>query len=65
MAETQKGCPDNLALEMAAKYICTIKCGQCPLVVEKFPCPQKCTLDVLPWQCWLAYFAKVKGQPAD
>ncbi|MCK9293909.1 MAG: hypothetical protein M0P70_02405 [Desulfobulbaceae bacterium] len=44
------------ALEKAAKYICTIKCGLCPMVVENIPCPQECNLETLPWQCWFAYF---------
>lgn len=48
----------NEALIDAAKYICTLKCGRCPMAVEKFPCPQLCTLEVRPWQCWIAYFQK-------
>lgn len=50
------------ALEEAAKYICTMKCGMCPMAVEKFPCPQTCTLEILPWQCWITYF-RSKEQP--
>ncbi len=46
------------ALEKAAKYICTAKCGLCPLVVEKFPCQTECSTDTLPWRCWLAYFTR-------
>ena len=46
------------ALEGAAKYICTIKCGMCPMAVEQFPCPQACTLEVRPWQCWVVYFQR-------
>jgi len=49
---------NNDALIYAAKYICTLKCGMCPMAVEKFPCPQACTLEVRPWQCWIAYFQK-------
>lgn len=44
------------ALEDAAKYICTMKCGLCPMAAEKFPCPQTCTQEISPWQCWVAYF---------
>lgn len=44
------------ALEDAAKYICTMNCGKCPMAVEQFPCPQTCTMDIRPWQCWIAYF---------
>ena len=50
------------ALEEAAKYICTMKCGMCPLAVEKFPCLQTCSLEVHPWQCWVTYFQS-KEQP--
>jgi hypothetical protein len=46
------------ALEDAVKYICTMKCGLCPMAAEQFPCPQPCTMDVLPWQCWIAYFQR-------
>ncbi len=49
---------DQAALERAAKYICTAKCGVCPLMVEKFTCPTVCGTDTLPWQCWLAFFKK-------
>ena len=44
------------ALEKAAKYICTLKCGRCPLVEERFPCQTECSTETLPWRCWLAYF---------
>ena len=44
------------ALENAAKYICTSKCGLCPMVVEGFKCPAECDLKTLPWQCWYKYF---------
>jgi len=44
------------ALEDAAKYICTMKSGMCPMAVEKFPCPHTCSVEVRPWQCWIAYF---------
>ncbi|MBW6520506.1 MAG: hypothetical protein K0A99_05765 [Desulfoarculaceae bacterium] len=45
----------NEALTNAAKHICTLKCGMYPMAVEKFPYPQVCTLEVKPWQCWIAY----------
>jgi len=48
----------NETLINAAKYICTLKCGMCPMAVEKFPCPQVCTVEVKPWQCWIAYFQR-------
>lgn len=47
---------DENAFERAAKYICTIQCGRCPMIVEKFPCPKTCDLETLAWQCWMAYF---------
>ena len=45
-------------LEIAAKYICTSKCGLCPMVVETFTCPQECHLETKAWQCWMTYFRK-------
>ncbi len=45
-----------VALEKAAKYICTSKCGLCPMVTEGFRCPKECDLDTKPWQCWFIYF---------
>lgn len=53
------------ALEKAAKYICTLKCGLCPLVVENSPCPQECDLDTPPWQCWVAYFRAQSLQESE
>jgi hypothetical protein len=47
---------DIQALEKAAKYICNIKDGLCPMVVEKMVCRKVCPLDTLPWQCWLTHF---------
>ena len=44
------------ALEDAAKYICTMRCGLCPMAAEGFPCPQPCSEETRPWQCWIAYF---------
>lgn len=42
-------------LEVAAKYICTSKCGLCPMVVEKFTCPKECAIETKAWQCWMTY----------
>ena len=47
---------DGQALEKAAKYICNLKDGLCPMVVEKMECRTVCTLDTLPWKCWLTLF---------
>ena len=63
MARQRRNTAQARALERAAKYICTINCGRCPMVVEGFPCPQRCTLRTRPWQCWLAFFAATR-QPA-
>jgi len=60
MAEKERLATGDAALEEAAKYICTMKCGKCPMAVEKFSCPQACTTEVLPWQCWIAYFRKMR-----
>jgi hypothetical protein len=43
-------------LEKAAKMICTLKCGRCPMQEENFRgCPDVCHEDIAPWQCWVAY----------
>lgn len=63
MAHNRQKTAQSRTLERAAKYICTAKCGLCPMVVEKYPCTQQCTLQTKPWQCWLAYFAETQ-QPA-
>lgn len=63
METSQSTNQHSTALEIAAKYICTIKCGLCPMAVENFPCPQACTMDVRPWQCWVAYFTQKLTHP--
>ena len=56
-------CVDELALEKAAKKICTLKCGLCPVREEDFAgCPVVCHEDIKPWQCWVAHF---RGQAAE
>jgi len=50
------------ALEEAAKMICTLKCGRCPLREETFRgCPGECSEEVRPWQCWVAHFMEQAG----
>ncbi len=44
------------ALEKAAKYLCTMRCGLCPHVVEKYPCPTDCGMDTQVWECWVHFF---------
>ncbi|WP_417915597.1 hypothetical protein [Candidatus Electronema sp. JM] len=44
------------ALEKAAKIICTLKLGCCPVQEKNFSgCPSECHENILPWQCWLVY----------
>lgn len=51
---------DLAALERAAKFICLLKCGLCPIREPDFSgCPHECTEDVRPWQCWIHYFRNV------
>jgi hypothetical protein len=48
------------ALEKAAKMICTMKLGLCPLRESNFTgCPSLCQEDTLPWQCWVAHFRQI------
>lgn len=49
------------ALEKAAKYICTTRCGLCPHVVVQYPCPKECTLDTMAWECWMQHFLDQAG----
>jgi hypothetical protein len=49
---------DDLALERAAKYICTLKSGMCPMTEENFTCRTECDLETRPWQCWIDFFKK-------
>jgi len=44
------------ALEKAAKIICALQYGRCPMREQNFPgCPCVCHEDIVPWQCWAAY----------
>ncbi len=52
----------DLALERAAKYICTLKSGMCPMTEEKFTCRAECDLETLPWQCWIDFFKQRTGR---
>lgn len=55
---------DISALEKAAKYICTMLDGQCPMAQENIPCPTECTTQTIPWQCWVRYFSIPPPRPA-
>ncbi|MBU0682480.1 MAG: hypothetical protein KKD73_13770 [Proteobacteria bacterium] len=47
------------ALERAAKKICNLKCGLCPIREEDFAgCLVSCHEEIKPWQCWVAHFKK-------
>jgi len=44
------------ALEKAAKMICNLQYGRCPVQEEHFSgCPSMCHEDIVPWQCWVSY----------
>lgn len=48
------------ALEKAAKMICTMKLGACPLQEDNFSgCPSNCHVNVLPWQCWVTHLVSI------
>lgn len=48
------------ALIKAAKIICNLKCGLCPMREDSFSgCPCTCSEDIRPWQCWVAYLKEI------
>ncbi len=50
------------ALEQAAKKICNLKCGLCPIQEENFSgCSVACHEEVRPWQCWVVHFKRLAG----
>ena len=47
---------DSMALVRAAKVICDLKSGLCPINEAGFSgCPFVCGEDTRPWQCWVVY----------
>jgi hypothetical protein len=56
---------ERATLEKAAKYICNTLDGLCPMKAEQFACPTVCTLDTLPWHCWISYFRKQGATPEN
>ncbi len=52
---------ETVILERAAKYICTFMDGMCPMAVESYPCPTHCTVDTVPWRCWISYFSEQRS----
>ncbi|BCO10242.1 hypothetical protein GF1_26180 [Desulfolithobacter dissulfuricans] len=52
------------ALEKAAKLICSLKCGLCPIREPDFSgCPFACTEDIRPWQCWVRHLKDRSATP--
>ena len=48
------------ALEHAAKLICTLKCGVCPIREKDFSgCPYTCNDEIRPWRCWMEHLQQV------
>ena len=63
MMQENKEKNTELALEKAAKMICNLKSGLCPMREEHFSgCPWACTEDIRPWQCWVVYFRELIPQ---
>ena len=62
---------DKKALIKAAKIICDLKSGTCPINEPDFlACPHACTEEIRPWQCWVTYLMALSGdttatEPAD
>ncbi len=60
--------PEARALVRAAKMICELKSGLCPLRERDFTgCPHACTEDIRPWQCWVAHLTAraMAEEPAE
>ncbi len=48
---------NDQALEKAAKKICNLQCGRCPIKEEDFAgCSVDCDEEVRPWRCWVTHF---------
>ncbi len=55
---------ERKTLEMAAKYICNLRDGLCPMVVENYRCLSACGPETQPWRCWIDHFQTVSGAKA-
>ena len=54
--DTKSTTVEERALIKAAKLICDLKSGLCPMHEPDFiGCPHACTEDVRPWRCWVIY----------
>lgn len=53
--------PEGKALEAAAKYICNLQDGRCPLVMDDYRCQSACAMDTQPWRCWIDHFLTATG----
>ncbi|MCF8056377.1 MAG: hypothetical protein K9K37_07040 [Desulfocapsa sp.] len=52
------------ALENAAKIICTMKCGLCPIREKNFSgCPYTCDEEIRPWKCWVVHLRQISTRP--
>lgn len=50
----------ELALEKAAKMICDLKSGICPVREENFAgCPDSCHEEIIPWRCWVLHLKDI------
>ncbi|MBU0946741.1 MAG: hypothetical protein KJ804_06375 [Proteobacteria bacterium] len=51
---------EEKALIKAAKLICTLKSGVCPMYEPDFlGCPRTCNEEIRPWQCWVVYLTTI------
>ena len=60
MQPEKKGYVPEIALEKAAKIICNLKCGLCPIREDNFSgCLYVCDEEIRPWRCWVAYLREL------
>ncbi|MEA2116767.1 MAG: hypothetical protein U9P36_15495 [Thermodesulfobacteriota bacterium] len=60
MQTKQDNYVSELALEKAAKIICNLKCGLCPMREENFSgCPYTCDEEIRPWKCWVIHLREL------
>lgn len=51
---------EEQALIKAAKLICNLKSGVCPIYEADFlGCPRPCNEDIRPWQCWVVHLTSL------
>lgn len=32
------------------------------MLIEDFPCPEKCGIETLPWRCWVEFFKATQSK---